>query len=143
MVGVPDEIRYSGIATSSDGTVIDIVLTADEDYGYQPTNVSQSGLHGDFGIINLFCGPTKEASEVYVTFKIVRTGTLDAYQLDAFAFTVFDFDTGLHEQQIEYVDMRPTTPGFDAVGTGYASYIVTSSTELAVSNVNKDDDDTG
>merc|ERR1740127_398859 len=40
MVGVPDEIRYSGIATASDGTVLDLVATADEEYGYKPTNSS-------------------------------------------------------------------------------------------------------
>jgi hypothetical protein len=143
MVGVPDEIRYSEIATDHDGTVLDLVVTADEVYGYVPSNVTKNGVHGQFGIVNLFCGPTKTSSEAYVTFKIVRTGTNDAYQLDAFAFTVFDFDTGLHEQQIEYVDMRATTPGFDAVGTGYASYIVTSTSELEVSTVSKGVDPTG
>jgi hypothetical protein len=143
MVGVPDEIRYSGIATASDGTVLDLVATADEEYGYGPSNVSQNGRHGEFGIINLFCGPTKTASEVYVTSTIVESGTSTPFQLEAFAFTVFDFDMGLHEQQIEYVDMRPTTPGFDVVGTGYASYIVTKGTELDVSIVAKADDWSG
>jgi hypothetical protein len=140
MVGVPDEIRWSNIATAQDGTVLDLIATADEVYGYVASNVSQNGRHGQFGQINLYCGPTKEASEVYVLFKIVRTGTNDVYQLDAFAFTVFDFDTGLHEQQIEYVDMRPTLPGFDQVGTGYASYIVTSTSELEVSTITKTED---
>merc|ERR1719291_1484419 len=42
---------------------------------------------------------------------------------------MFDFDCGLHEQQIEFIEMQPTEPGF-AGGSGYASYIVTGTTEI-------------
>jgi hypothetical protein len=138
MVGVADEIRYNGIANASDGTVLDLIVTADETYGYRPSNVSQNGRHGDFGIVNLYCGPTRSASEVYLTFSIVRTGTNIPFEVNAFALTVFDFDSGLHEQQIEYIDMRPTTPGFNVAGSGYASYIVTSTTELDITDVASD-----
>jgi len=139
-MGYPAEVRYGGIANTSDGTILDLVITSDEEYGYKASNVSKNGLNGDFGILNLFCGETHDESEVWLTFTLVKTGTNNPYQVNAFAFTVFDFDTGLHEQQIEYIDIGATAPGFDAVGTGYASYLVTPTTELEITEVPVDDD---
>jgi len=63
----------------------------------------------------------------------VRTGTNEPVVLDQFAFVVFDFDTGLHEQQVEYVDMMPAA-GLGGT-SGYSSYIVTKTSEVAVSDI--------
>jgi hypothetical protein len=128
----PAELRYSNIA-NDDGQVLDLVVTTSDAYGYEPWNTSQNGLHGDFGHINLFCGPTQKNSEAWTTFNIVRSGTNDPYSLNQFAFVVFDFDSGLHEQQTEYIQMKSNRPGFEG-GNGYASYIVTPSTELKITD---------
>jgi len=53
--------------------------------------------------------------------------------LPQFAFVIFDFDSGLHEQEVEYIEMKPNPPGFQG-GSGYASYIVSENTEVAVSD---------
>jgi hypothetical protein len=126
----PEELRYSGIA-QEDGQSLDMVVTTAEPYGYKASNASQNGLHGDFGHINLFCGPTQKNSEAYTTFSIVRSGTNDPVVLEQFAFVVFDFDSGLHEQQVEYVEIPPNGPGFEG-GSGYSSYIVTPTTEVKI-----------
>jgi hypothetical protein len=132
--GGPAELRYSNIA-NDDGKSLDLVVTTSEPYGYEAWNVSQNGLHGDFGHINLYCGPTQKNSEAYVTFSIVRSGTYDPVALNQFAFVVFDFDTGLHEMQTEYIELKANKPGFEG-GSGYASYIVTPSTELKITDSN-------
>jgi len=131
-LGSPHEIRYENIGNFN-GHNLDLVVTADEQYGYPISNSSQNGLHGDFGHVNLFCGPTQQASEAYLTFSLVQQYTYNPVVVNAFAFVVFDFDSGLHEQQVEYIDINPVQAGFEG-GAGYASYIVTDTTELAVSD---------
>jgi len=132
------ELRWSNIAATDSGQIVDLIAVADETHGYQPWNVSQNGLRGDFGHINLFCGPSQQwnshfVSKADITFKIVNTGTNDTAVLPQFAFVVFDFDQGLHEQQQEYVEIGPNPRGFDG-GVGYASYIVTSTSEVVITN---------
>jgi len=121
------ELRWSNIAATESGQIVDLIAVADETPGYQPWNENQNGQSGDFGNINLFHG-----SEANITFKIVKNGIWDMVLLPQFAFVVFDFDQGLDEQQQEYVEIGPNN-GFDG-GVGYASYIVTSTTEVVVTN---------
>jgi hypothetical protein len=129
-----EEIRYSRVGVF-EGGALDLVVTADKDisqnWTYKPWNVSQNGLNGEFGIVNLFSGEERHDSEVHLHFAIVQSGTSTPVVLDAFAFMFFDFDTGLHEQQIEYVELSPTQPGFGG-GAGFASYLVTGTTELNI-----------
>jgi len=126
----PEELRYSNIGAYL-GQELDLVVTADMDYGYKVSNASQNGRHGDFGHINLWCGETETNSEAYMTFTLVQTGTNTPVTVEQFAFVVFDFDSGLHEKQVEYVDLIPNQPGFEG-GSGYSSYIVTETSEVAV-----------
>jgi hypothetical protein len=105
------ELRYENVATYQNEQ-LDLVVTADENYGYTPWNTTQNGLHGDFGHVNLWSGPSQEDSEAYLFFTVMRSGTNDMVTLPAFAFVLFDFDMGLHEKQIEYVEIRPNQPGF-------------------------------
>lgn len=131
------ELRYSSIATFA-GENLDLLVTAEKDAGlgwdYTPWNASQNGRHGVFGIVNLWSGPSQANSEVHLHFTIVKTGTTTPVTLDAFAFMVFDFDTGLHEQQIEYVELFPTQAGF-AGGPGFASFIATATSELNITDL--------
>jgi hypothetical protein len=128
------EIRYSGVGSNSEGQSFDLVATVNEDYGYHVWNSSQNGKFGDFGHINLFSGPTNIDSRAIVTFTIMNSGTNTPAVQNQFAFVVFDFDTGLHEQQVEYIEMRPNNLGFGG-GAGYTSYILTQTSEIAVSQL--------
>jgi hypothetical protein len=132
----PAELRYSHIGTYR-GETLDLVVTTKDSYGYKPYNVTQNGLLGEFGLINLWSGNTQKNSEAIATFSIVKQGTNEAVKLEQFALVVFDFDSGNHEQQVEYIEIRPNGVGFEG-GNGYSSYIVTQTTEVAVQDVGND-----
>jgi hypothetical protein len=132
----PKELRFAEVANDTDGNLLDVVLTAAEPYGYVPYNTSNNGMWGDFAQVNLFCGQTKKDSAMFVTFTIVKTGTNDKVELPAFALAFFDFDTGASEQQTEYIEIKKNGVGFQG-GTGYASYIVTPTTEIEIGEGNK------
>jgi hypothetical protein len=126
----PAELRYSHIAQQN-GQVLDLVVKMRESFGYKPYNTSQNGLHGDFGHINLWCGNTERNSEAWAEFTIVEEGSYKPVALGQFAFVVFDFDSGNHEQQVEFIEIKPNSPGFEG-GNGYSSFIVTQTTEVDI-----------
>jgi hypothetical protein len=126
----PAELRYGHIA-EHDGQKLDLVVKTREPYGYKPWNVTSNGHHGDFGLINLYCGDTQANSEAWAEFTIVKHDTDEPFVLEQFAFVVFDFDTGNHEQQVEYIEIKPNAAGFEG-GNGYSSYIVTETSEVLV-----------
>ena len=114
-----ESLRFAGVGTKANGRAIDLEIVTLSSYASYRN--LQNKQREKFGQVNLLGSMTTTAS-VELQYTFLDEVSSQPETLDAFQFTLYDFDFGVDGNGVECVSIA-----------GYDQYYLTSSTEVTVS----------